>query len=257
MFALRTVLIGFVTTIVSAFTLENMLGLFIATTAMVPLTMVSMSLIVIVGVLKLISNLMSEDVSTNMLNLGSLLNGFINAITNSISLKTALKLGLAMPAIVMIGAAALAISGVAKTIQLLSSLKVPTKFDKDGNPIEFEVMTTQHFEDAKKNIMTICTAFSSALTSPEMVEFLNTEYKNGEENMKLLGAMGNAVGGMVQGVVSLAEGRVAKFSEDGKEIVGYDSIGDILNDVNKQNELKRNLSNLLGIYISAVTSSDV
>lgn len=105
--------------------------------------------------------------------------------------------------------------------------------------------------------MTICTAFSSALTSPEMVEFLNTEYKNGEENMKLLGAMGNAVGGMVQGVVSLAEGRVAKFSEDGKEIVGYNSIGDILNDVNKQNELKRNLSNLLGIYISAVTSSDV
>ena len=126
-----------------------------------------------------------------------MLNGFINAITDSISLKTALKLGLAMPAIVTIGAAALAISGVAKTIQLLSSLKVPTKFDKDGNPIEFEVMTPQHFEDAKKNIMTICTAFSSALTSPEMVEFLNTEYKNGEENMKLLGAMGNAVGGMV------------------------------------------------------------
>ena len=108
-----------------------------------------------------------------------------------------------------------------------------------------------------RNIMTICTAFSSALTSPEMVEFLNTEYKNGEENMKLLGAMGNAVGGMVKGVVSLTEGRIAKFSEDGKEIVGYDSIGDILNDVNRQNELKRNLSNLLGIYISAVTGSDI
>lgn len=142
MFALRTLLVGFVTTLVSVFTIENLIGLFISVIAMVPLTMVSMSLIVIVGVLKLISNLMSEDVSTNMSNLGSLLNGFINAITDSISLKTTLKLGLAMPAIVMIGAAALAISGVAKTIQLLSSLKVPTKFDKDGNPIEFEVMTT-------------------------------------------------------------------------------------------------------------------
>jgi hypothetical protein len=90
-----------------------------------------------------------------------------------------------------------------------------------------------------------------------MKTFLNTKYKEGEENMKLLGAMGNAIGGMVQGITAISDGRVAIFSDDGKEIIGYNKIGDILKDENKQKELVKNLSGLLGIYISAVTSSDI
>ena len=66
MFALRTLLVGFITTIVSVFTLENMLGLFVAIAAMIPLTMVSMSLIMVVGTLKLVSELMNEDLSPSM-----------------------------------------------------------------------------------------------------------------------------------------------------------------------------------------------
>jgi hypothetical protein len=56
----------YIQTIVGVFTLKNMLGLFVATSAIIPLTMVSMSLIVVVGVLKLVSELMNEDLSPNM-----------------------------------------------------------------------------------------------------------------------------------------------------------------------------------------------
>lgn len=90
-----------------------------------------------------------------------------------------------------------------------------------------------------------------------MKTFLNTKYKEGEENMKLLGAMGNAIGGMVQGITAISDGRVAIFSDDGKEIIGYNNIGDILKDENEQKELVKKLSGLLGIYISSVTSSDI
>lgn len=189
----------------------------------------------------------------NIWKISPALDSMIEAVDSFSLVKSAAAM-LKLPGILSL---CLSIGSIAKTVQLVSSMKIPTGFDKDGNPTGYEQLTDEHFEKVKGNIIKILTTYSTAMTSPEMVNFLNTEYKNGEENMKMLGAMGNAVGGMVQGVISLCEGRVAKFSDDGKKIVSYTNIGDVLNDPTKQEELKTNLSNILGIYISAVTDSAV
>lgn len=189
----------------------------------------------------------------NIWKISPALDSMIEALDSFSLVKSAAAM-LKLPGILSL---CLSIGSIAKTVQLISSMKVPTGFDKDGNPTGYEQLTDDHFEKVKGNIIKILTTYSTAMISPEMVNFLNTEYKNGEENMKMLGAMGNAVGGMVQGVISLYEGRVAKFSDDGKKIISYTNIGDVLNDPTKQEELKTNLSNLLGIYISAVTDSAV
>jgi hypothetical protein len=47
---------------------------------------------------------------------------------------------LALPAIAMIGMMALSLSAVAYTIQSFANLSIPTKYDKNGNPVEFRQM---------------------------------------------------------------------------------------------------------------------
>jgi hypothetical protein len=64
----------------------------------------------------------------------------MNTITENISLKTTAKLMLALPAIAMIGMMALSLSAVAYTIQSFANLSIPTKYDKNGNPVEFRQM---------------------------------------------------------------------------------------------------------------------
>ena len=129
----------------------------------------------------------------NIWKIGPALDSMLEALDSFSLVKSAAAM-LKLPGILSL---CLSIGSIAKTVQLISSMKVPTGFDKDGNPTGYEQLTDDHFEKVKVNIIKILTAYSSAMTSPEMIEFLNTKYKNGEDNIKLLGAMGNAVGGMV------------------------------------------------------------
>jgi hypothetical protein len=91
----------------------------------------------------------------------------------------------------------LSLAGMAATIAAVADLKMADKWDKDGKPINFIPMTEEHFTAATQNVVRIATTIASCLTSPEMEEFLNTKYKAGKKNLKLLSAMGNAIGGMV------------------------------------------------------------
>lgn len=172
MVALRTLLTGFVTTIVSVFTLENMLGLFVAVVAMVPLTMVSMSLIVVILTLNIIHKMIEENpnIEGSMNRVGQILSNFINTITENISLKTTAKLMLALPAIAMIGMMALSLSAVAHTIQSFANLNIPTKYDKDGNPVEFRQMNQTDFDFASGNMVNIMTTLIKAISDPELVK---------------------------------------------------------------------------------------
>lgn len=151
----------------------------------------------------------------------------------------------------------LSLAGMAATIAAVADLKMADKWDKDGKPINFIPMTEEHFTAATQNVVRIATAIAGCLTSPEMEDFLNTKYKKGEENLKLIGALGNSVGGMVQGVKAMAEGRIAIYEEDGKTIKEYIDIDKLLKDPKEQEKIKQNLQGLLSIYVEAVTNSEL
>lgn len=122
MVALRTLLTGFVTTIVSVFTLENMLGLFVAVISMIPLIIVSMGLIVVIGILKITSILMGDDMLTQLENLGEVLNVYIQIIVGTFTLGNMVGLFVAMIAIVPLTIISMSLIVVVGILSVINSI---------------------------------------------------------------------------------------------------------------------------------------
>lgn len=130
---------------------------------------------------------------------------------------------------------------MASNVASIASLKYATKWDEEGNPIEYAQMTEQMFSDATTNAMAIVRTVATTLSNKEMTKFLNKEFDNGKENIKMIGEMGNAVGGMVQGIISLKEGKIAEYDLKTGEVIGYKTVSDLINDEEARVELGTNL----------------
>ena len=204
-----------------------------------------------VDIAYVLANLFGEDVVTATIGGETITFTPISKSTlDNIGLKTTVKMGL-------LNIITSCIGGMAETLSEIASLKFATKWDEKGKPIAFQEMKPEHFAIAAKNVYDITTLLAGCLTTPEMENFLNTKFKKGEENMKLLGTIGNAISGMVEGVKAIVEGKIVTYSEDGKEIIKTTNIGDVLTNPAKRLEVLTNLKGILGLYSDAVTGTNI
>lgn len=138
------------------------------------------------------------------------------------------KLTFAAPMIKSIDSITKVIGRIARTIATISSLKVPTSFDKDGNPTSFVNLTENHFTDAKKNINDIISNIGETIikTYNDNKELFNVQ-SNGLFGSKTIfsivatsiRSLGSMLSGIATGISSFASMRVAdKWDKDGKPI---------------------------------------
>jgi len=87
-----------------------------------------------------------------------------------------------------------ALAGIAMGVQSMADLKFPTKWDKDGNPIEFRTLTTEDFAKVSTNTQLIVTALSktfSEVGSSEAAQgstwFTSSDYEKGIKVVKKMG----------------------------------------------------------------------
>lgn len=138
------------------------------------------------------------------------------------------KLTFAAPMIKSIDSITKVIGRIARTIATISSLKVATSFDKDGNPTSFVNLTEKHFTDAKTNINDIISNIGQTII---------TTYNNNKDLFKVqsnglfgsttvfgmvtksIRSLGSMLSGIASGVSAFASMRVADdWDKDGKPI---------------------------------------
>lgn len=159
------------------------------------------------------------------------------------------KLKFAAPMIKSIDSVTKVIGRIARTIATISSLKVATSFDKDGNPTSFVNLTEQHFTDANTNVEKIITGIGQTIidiyNNPKNKELFKVQ-SNGLFGSKTIfsivatsiRSLGSMLSGIATGISSFASMRVAdKWDKDGKPIhfvpfnfkTDVKSMGDFLN----------------------------
>ena len=126
-------------------------------------------LLMFAGVIKLFKSIdvTKEDIERPIALMGYL----ITSIFKNIGIKsllipaaTAIMLSL-LPVVLSVGA-------MAQVIESLANLRIATKFDKNGNPIDFRDMTEDDFTNASKNIGIIITSIVEALSDPQLTSNL-------------------------------------------------------------------------------------
>lgn len=120
-----------------------------------------------------------------------------------------------------------ALKNIARGMQAMANLKFPTKYDKDGNPIEFETMDSNAPKRVAENTMMIVRGLS------ETFAWVGTEYPGGRKNLfaRIYGGGGqsavadgiSAVMGMGGALTGIAKGFQAMANL--KFPTGYDKEG--------------------------------
>ena len=140
------------------------------------------------------------------------------------------KLTFAAPMIKSIDSITKVIGRIARTIATISSLKVATSFDKDGNPTSFVNLTEQHFTDANTNVEKIITGIGKKIINiynePKNKDLFKVQSNGlfGSTTVfgmitKSIRSLGSMLSGIATGISSFASMRVAdKWDKDGKPI---------------------------------------
>lgn len=138
------------------------------------------------------------------------------------------KLSFAAPMIKSIDSITKVIGRIARTIATISSLKVATSFDKDGNPTSFVQLDKTHFEKAKTNINDIISNIGETIikTYNDNKELFNVQSNGlfGSTTVfgmvtKSIRSLGSMLSGIASGVSAFASMRVADdWDKDGKPI---------------------------------------
>ncbi len=167
------------------------------------------------------------------------------------------KLTFAAPMIKSIDSITKVIGRIARTIATISSLKVATSFDRDGNPTSFVQLTDDHFENAKKNIKNIITGIGKTIIDiyngkdedgndhPEWKELFKVQSNGLFGSTTVFGmvttsirSLGSMLSGIATGISNFASMRVADdWDKNGKPIhfvpfnfkTDVKSMGDFLN----------------------------
>jgi hypothetical protein len=111
------------------------------------------------------------------------------------------------------------ISNIAEVLQNIASLRLPTKFDKNGKPIGFREMTEDDFTNASENIRTIITSIAKALSDKQLTENLLLLEPKAIENIgRVLSSM-SGLKNIVEVVQQMAHMSVATaWNKEGKPI---------------------------------------
>ena len=184
-------------------------------------------------------------VSTNVEYMINTLTGAINKISqigNMQMLKaTAMS---AMMTIIL-----LPISAMVSVISSMANLKFATKWDKDGNPIEYEELTPDKLSQVKDNVALIVDTMVNAIAGLSDKISKGEAFKN-SIIMTLMGTCVEPVAGMVKTISDVAQGRIAtEWDKDGNP-TNWVSFSDI--DFNK---VSANIQSCLTSYVNALKNS--
>lgn len=112
-----------------------------------------------------------------------------------------------------------AMAGIAMGVQHMANLRFPTKWDKDGNPIEFRQLTEDDFKAVGANTKEIITALSGTFASIGEEDaasggwFSKSAYEKG---FNVASGMGTALANLAGGVKGMAELKFpVKYDKDG------------------------------------------
>ena len=113
------------------------------------------------GVIKLFKSIdaTKEDIERPIVLMGDL----ITLIFKNIGIKS-LLIPIAASIMLSLLPVVLSLSAMAQVIESLANLRIATKFDKNGNPIDFREMNEVDFINAGRNIETIMTSIITALS---------------------------------------------------------------------------------------------
>ncbi len=141
------------------------------------------------------------------------------------------------------------ISTLVGVISNMANLKFATKWDKDGNPIEYEQLTDTKLTQVKDNIALIVDTMVNAIVSLSDKISVD-EAQNKSIIMTLMGTCVEPVAGMVKTISDVAQGRIAtEWDKDGNPIK-WMSFSDI--DFNK---VSANIQSCLTSYVNALKNS--
>lgn len=143
----------------------------------------------------------------------------------------------------------LPISAMVSVISSIANLKFATKWDKDGNPIEYEELTPDKLSQVKDNVALIVDAMVNAIASLSDKISIGETLKN-SIIMTLMGTCVEPVAGMVKTISDVAQGRIAtEWDKDGNP-TKWVSFSDI--DFNK---VSANIQSCLTSYVNALKNS--
>lgn len=141
------------------------------------------------------------------------------------------------------------ISAMVSVISNMANLKFATKWDKDGNPIEYEQLTDTKLSQVKANVALIVDTMVNAIASLSDKISVD-EAQNKSIIMTLMGTCVEPVAGMVKTISDVAQGRIAtEWDKDGNP-TNWVSFSDI--DFNK---VSANIQSCLTSYVNALKNS--
>jgi len=97
------------------------------------------------------------------------------------------------------------VSGMVDAVQLMASMSVPTKWDKDGKPIAFRTLTDEEREKAIINTTDMVCFFLKALTEDDITEALNSMGRRARKNIETVMNSTSGVSALVDAVVKATD----------------------------------------------------
>ena len=154
--------------------------------------------------------------------------GFVSAIFGAGSGTSDVAQGISA-----VGGMGRALTGVAQGVQAMAMLKFPTKWDKNGNPVEFRELKDEDFDAVSRNTQRIVAALSSTFgkigSAPEAADpwgwFGHSKI---EEGMQIVGGIGSAIANLAAGVQGVADFKLPIYGtgKDATKIIGYKTLND-------------------------------
>ena len=109
-------------------------------------------------------NAKEEDIKKPIEGLGI----FINSLNDLFDVKMLIRLPLLAAEMLLLLPIVVAVGIMAKTLQDIASLAIPTGFDEEGKATGYRQMTTEDFSLAASNVALIATTLIGAITAPEI-----------------------------------------------------------------------------------------
>lgn len=135
-----------------------------------PLILISIALLIFINVIEKAQKLGITKATKEQIKLPiRVIESAVKAICD-IGIKSILEASMKILPLLAITAG---IGKMADVVQKIASLSIPTKFDKNGNPIAFTKMGPDDFELATKNISLLLTTILTAIGSDEMTKILD------------------------------------------------------------------------------------
>lgn len=168
--------------------------------------------------------LSSADITNATDNIKSIVSAIVNALTDKEMLERIDDMSFLAPIkMAMLFNTATKVSQVAKLIQDISRMTVPTGFDASGKPTGYVQMTPSDMENVSVSIANIMTTLLNALTNPELVANIEAMSVMAAVKMRIVLDTASDVGDIVKAIKDISTMQIPVYGDDGK-VTGYKTL---------------------------------